>query len=329
MARERIVVVQAGRLGDMILTTPLLMKLKAIRPEAQLTVLSSPLNSVIARHCPAVDEVAEYSKNPLKDYKLLFSHLKNADIWIDAKPEYSRTSAYLKSIFKPLKSAGYRKENLDFDFDLTYHRRGDHYTDIFLTAVKFYSEDYSDDDRIPFLEIPGIVKPVRNADSLLKVIVNISAGKQCRKLPLETVKELIKLLKSEANAETALICGHEDRQSALEIADATGSQYYPTETIIDAATLIKEADAVVTPDTSIVHLCSALGKPVAAIYPNVEWNLRRFSPLSNCSEVIVSDDPDSIEKVKPQEIVEVFMRLADCAFGGNAESRTRVRKEDH
>ena len=37
--------------------------------------------------------------------------------------------------------------------------------------------------------------------------------------------------------------------------------------ILDSASLIKYADYVITPDTSIIHIASAYNKPIIAVYP--------------------------------------------------------------
>jgi len=56
-AAERILVVQTGFLGDVVLTTPLLAALRRRVPAAQLTILVTPAAApLVARH-PALDEV--------------------------------------------------------------------------------------------------------------------------------------------------------------------------------------------------------------------------------------------------------------------------------
>lgn len=330
MLRERIVVVQIGKIGDMILTTPLLRKLKKVRPQSDLVVLSSPKNSIIAKHCPSVDKVLEFTKNPLNDLKLFRSELHHADIWIDPKPEYSSTSGQLLKFMKPVESVGYSTDKLQFGFNMTERKSGEHYTDICLAALSYFSAGYEPLDRLPHLEISGNYSNTWKKDGTdTRVLVNISAGKPGRKLPLETWQKLIGEITSVYKVEVVLISDICDASEALRIADLTRSSYKSTKTIIEAARCVKESDITISPDTSIVHLCSAFNKPVLALYPNVEWNLNRFAPLSEHFEVLISEEDDSLEKIKPLEIVEAFGRLYSCCFSGNAESRTRVRKEDH
>lgn len=76
----------------MILTTPLFSGIRRIFPEARLTVLSGKINKDIPLNHKSVDEVLIYKKNIFENISLLFSSLKNPDLWIDTKDNYSRTS---------------------------------------------------------------------------------------------------------------------------------------------------------------------------------------------------------------------------------------------
>ena len=57
MTRERILVVQTAFLGDVVLTTPLLAALRHHRPDAAITVVTTPAGAPVLAHHPAVDRV--------------------------------------------------------------------------------------------------------------------------------------------------------------------------------------------------------------------------------------------------------------------------------
>ncbi len=111
---DSITVVQIGKLGDMILTTPLLRKLRSTFPHSTLQVLASEHNSVIADACGLADHVFIYHKHPVKDLKLLYSGLRKSDLWIDAKMEPSDTSALFQRLFSPRSSLGYTNPKASF-----------------------------------------------------------------------------------------------------------------------------------------------------------------------------------------------------------------------
>ncbi|MEZ4692287.1 MAG: glycosyltransferase family 9 protein [Ignavibacteria bacterium] len=52
---------------------------------------------------------------------------------------------------------------------------------------------------------------------------------------------------------------------------------------------MRNSNIVISPDTSIIHICSAYNMPVIGIYPDAKWNLEKFYPLSDKKEVVVSE----------------------------------------
>lgn len=312
---DTITVIQTGKIGDMILTTPLLRKLKEFFPLCRLQVLGSPQNDIIAKHCGFADAVHSYSKNPLKDINLMFSGITKSSLWIDPKPEFSTTSSILRKLFRPDYSIGYNSHNDNFDRDLREFRKGDHFADICLAAIPALGFSYDQSDRIPQLNIPS-----KTIDSIRKrmgprfatnVLLNISAGKEGRKLRPETWIDVLEMADDVLIAGKYIISHPDDSGQAHMISKKSGATYIATESILEAAAAVSLCSYVITPDTSIVHLCSAFNKPVVAVYPNVEWNLRRFYPLGNDFEIVISDSESSVENIKPHDIGSAFMRLVN------------------
>ncbi len=332
-AARNIAVIQIGKIGDMILMTPLFRKLKSIFPDSHLSVLASPANSLIASNDANVDSVFQYTKNPAADIKLLLSDLRKNDIWIDTKPENSDTSRLLLKLLTPRFSLGYNNGKNTFDVDLSVFQSGKHAVDINLSPVRYFGKSITAEDRLPEISLDGELNETElklaHDKSGSKVVVNISAGKSGRQLDTEIWSKAIKEISNRAKLSIYTISHPDDEKLAEKISANTGSGNIHTKDILETAAIINIADYVITPDTSIVHICSAFNKPVTALYPAVEWNYERFAPLSDNFESIISESPDSIKSIKPHEIADAFMRLYDNVSSGNAESRTRVRKEDH
>lgn len=59
----RILVVQTAFLGDIILTTPLLLALKTAYPESHLALLTTPVGKSALQGLPELDEIISYDKN--------------------------------------------------------------------------------------------------------------------------------------------------------------------------------------------------------------------------------------------------------------------------
>lgn len=311
-----IVVCQTGKIGDILLTTPLFNQLRKIRPDSRLLVLCSPAGREVISGNPHIDEVKVYTKRILSDLSLIFSGLRSAGYWIDVKREFSRTSALFEQIFTPHTSLGYNSGSRNnYDVDLTQYVKGEHATDISLAPVGFFAPDFTAVSNRPEIFVPDLMlteagKKMRSREKP-GVLFNISAGKEGRKLKEQTWVDAIREVNAASEFRPFLISAPSDAELARRISAEANAERLQTDTIHEAAALVKEAAAVITPDTSIVHMCSAFNTPVVAVYPDVDWNLRRFCPMSDLQEVIVSDSEFTVETVKPQIITEAFLRLAE------------------
>lgn len=207
---ERITVVQIGKLGDMILTTPLFRKLKSIFPGAELSVLASPGSAIIAENDQNIDKVFHYTKKPLKDLKLMLTTLMKTAVWIDTKPELSDTSKYLLKIFQPSISIGYNHENNRFDIDLTQYESGEHAVDINIAPVRYFGSIISEEDRRPAIsvdaEIERVIVERLGKKNLARLTINVSAGKIGRQIETEVWINVVNLIREKMDTTVQTIC---------------------------------------------------------------------------------------------------------------------------
>lgn len=333
---KKILVVQIGKIGDMILTTPLFSGLKILFPDSILKVLASEINKDIPLNHSSVDEVIIYNKNILKNLLLLKSSIHNIDLWIDPKDNYSRTSELLLKIFNPKKSLGFNITKNIFDVSLSEYQAGKHAVDINLSAFNCLNISGKKFTLKPSFNIPLEIQEKFSPDfqesNNLKLLINISAGNDSRYLVKEVLLEVINKINAFGLTYFTLTGLNKDKEIInylLENFRGRNIKYIETKNILEISEVIKLNDIVITPDTSVVHICSAFDKPVLALYPDVKWNLEKFTPLSEYCEVLISKDKNSLKDISADEIVNGFLQLKGKLNSGNAESRTRVRKEDH
>ena len=112
---------------------------------------------------------------------------------------------------------------------------------------------------------------------------------------IETLEEIINYLKDKNIA--IILVYFEDKYKELEFFEKKYSNVYIPENIdniLDTTLLIKKSDYVVSPDTSIVHIASALNKKIITVYPpkggkygvdHLVW-----APKSEYSKVIFCKD---------------------------------------
>jgi ADP-heptose:LPS heptosyltransferase len=116
---KRILIVQVGKIGDMILTTPLFSELKNIFPECEIYVLTSRVNNEIALRDKNISGTIVYKKSFFPVSKLILTLRKlKFDYWIDTKDEYSSTSKTLLKFGKYSESLGFNTRENIFNISL-------------------------------------------------------------------------------------------------------------------------------------------------------------------------------------------------------------------
>lgn len=118
-----------------------------------------------------------------------------------------------------------------------------------------------------------------------KAVVNIFAGHQDRSLSQEQLSALIARLQAEYPRVNVILLDH---RNEIRIPLAEKVSVNPFKTLHHAMALIAEADLVISPDTSIVHMAAAWKKPLVAVYKDVQMNNRLWAPgYDNARQIIV------------------------------------------
>lgn len=313
--KKKILVVQVGKIGDMILTTPLFSGLKKVFPQSEIYVLTSKVNNEIAERDANVSGTIIYKKNFLPVLRLI-SKLKKMkfDYWIDTKDEFSSTSKTLLKFGRYDKSLGFNtKENL-FDVPLKEFINGSHTVDINMSPVVYFDRETEIKKFKPSINIPEVIRKkyenIFGGTERKRILINLSAGAENRYWKTENWLELMHSI--DTGNDIYMISDTKDRHLAERIEKNYKSGnllYLQASNIFEVAEILRQCDAVVTPDTSIVHLASCFNKPITAMFHNVEWVIKRYAPLSDKNRVIISKDKDSISDVKVSDVVSALKEI--------------------
>ena len=306
---KKILVVQVGKIGDMILTTPLFSGLKKIFPSSEIYVLTSKVNNQIALRDKNVSGTIIYKKNFFSVLKLIFSLKKlKFDYWIDTKDEYSSTSRTLLKFGKFDKSLGFNTKESHFDISLMDYVKGTHTVNINLSPVVCFDKNIDVKEFKPEINIPdevkGKYKNIFGNSGRKKILINLSAGAENRYWKPEKWLELMHSI--DTVNYIYMISDFKDRHLAEKIEKNYKSgnlKYLLASSIFEVAEIVRDCDVIVTPDTSIVHLASCFNKPIVAMFHNVEWVIKRYAPLSDVHKVILSKEKNSISDINVSDVV--------------------------
>ncbi|MCX6158989.1 MAG: glycosyltransferase family 9 protein [Ignavibacteriae bacterium] len=310
--KTKILVVQIGKIGDMILTTPLFCELKRLYPDSEISVLASTKNSAITKKLSTVDLTIEYNKKLFSTLKLIASfRRKSFDLWVDTKDEYSSTSKLLKSLCGPKKSLGFNFDKNVFDVDLKNFVVGEHRVDINLSPINYLSNEKKLRSVKPNVDIPA--QDTLNVSKRLekvagkKILLNLSAGINTRDWATQKWIEVSDAIDSGCNV---ILTGQEKDYESINliISKSVRDKIYFIETnsIFELAELIKQCDLIVTPDTSAVHLASCFNTPIVSFFHNVDWVHRKFAPLSEKQIIIVSKEENSFSSITVSEVINAI-----------------------
>ncbi len=308
----KILVVQIGKIGDMILTTPLFAELKRLYPDSEISVLASTKNSAITKKLSTVDFTLEYDKKFYSTLKLITTfRRKSFDLWIDTKDEYSSTSKLLKSLCSPKKSLGFNFEKQVFDVDLKSYVVGEHRVDINLSPVNYLSNKKKHRSVKPNVDIPSqdslnVIKCLAKVSGK-KILLNLSAGINTRDWAAEKWIEVSDAIDSGCNV---ILTGQEKDYESINLIIGKSKRekiyFIETNTIFELAELIKQCDLIVTPDTSAVHLASCFNTPIVCFFHNVDWVHRKFAPLSEKQIITVSKEENSFNSITVSEVINAI-----------------------
>jgi ADP-heptose:LPS heptosyltransferase len=77
--------------------------------------------------------------------------------------------------------------------------------------------------------------------------------------------------------------------------------------------LCDRASVVISPDTSLIHIASALDKPVVGIYQNDGVKSIEWAPLCSHFDVVISPDPKTIHGFSADEVVQKVVAVRQQA----------------
>lgn len=272
---SRILVIRLSSLGDIILSFPLLSKLKRKYPDSEITFLSKDEYAELLDLNPLIDTVMKLnSVNSKNDF----------DIVIDLQNNF-RSRRFLKNFSG--KIFRYKKDNLE-KFLLVNFK-----VDLFKEVVPVY-EKY-------IRSLDGMISDFSFESSMLDyrkervfeneyTIIAPCSRHFTKTYPKEKFIEFIK-----ANSNKTFVLVGSESQIDISICNFISSEcdnvlnYCGKANFGELCNLIFNSERVITNDSSILHLSEAIGKPVTALFGSTVKQFGFFPQLEN-SVVIENKD---------------------------------------
>mgnify|MGYP000958842038 FL=1 len=317
-----------GKIGDMVVNSLMFREIKKVYPNIKIGVVARGAAIDIIKDNPNVDKIYEYHKDrkKIKDlalkikeekYDLLidFSEMlrvnqmmlinlcgarfniglnrkewKLFDLSIESDKDFKWTEHITNRYLAYLIKLGLKKENIDISYD------------IYLKDEKKYEFFFNE------------IKENK------KLILNPYGASKHKSFTIETLENIITCLKDKDIAIILVYFG--DKYKELEFLEKKYNNIYmpqKIESILDTAILIKKSDYVISPDTSIVHIASALNKKMITVYPpnggkygvdHLVWAPKsEYSRVIFCKDKTGTYDEIDINTFNFDEIKEEILKL--------------------
>jgi len=294
--------------------------LKSNYPQIDIYLLTLKPNQGVLEFNPMLKKVLYSNNNLTLFWNLLKLKFSNFDLLLDFNDDESTTSSlifrFLRAKFKA--AYNFKKYRNIIDIKINPLRKNESHI---IERMKDFLLQIGipiDDHKVkPFFYLnPNIhaeIKKEKGDDEKI-VAVNLSAGAKIRYWEKEKWVELLKLiLKEYPSFKLLLLSTTKDESIRKEIHSILIQTRYPVIkdlTIQQFASYIKIADILITPDTSAVHIASALGIPTIAMYPKYDSNFVSWQPYKIPYRSIKSVT-DSIKQISIIEVFEAFQNLVN------------------
>lgn len=313
----KILIVQTGRIGDTILTTPMFRAISEAMPEAHIHALVSRHGIPIVKNNPRLKKIFVYRKDPVS-LLVLSARLRfeRYDWWIDPKDHYSREGSFLVRLGGAKNSVGFNKAGTQrFTCGIPSQQElfALHGVERNMASLAFLGirnvrnltpELFVDPER---QQKPAFHHP---SPETKRILFNISAGDESRYWPVEKWIESARYCLSRGYQVLVVSHPRDNGNAGALRTGAPGITLFNSPVIDDVIAMMPHVHLVVTPDTSIVHIASAFNIPQVAFFPDVEWNYRKFRPLSQRSIVLRPGTGETIQTISSEEVNQAIDLLA-------------------
>ena len=265
-----------GKIGDMVVNSLMFREIKKVYPNIKIGVVARGAAIDIIKDNPNVDKIYEYHKDrkKIKDLALIIEEEKY-DLLIDFSEMLRVNQMMLINLCRARFNIGLdRKEWKLFDlsiesgkdFKWTEHITNRYLAYLVRLGLKRENIDISYD--IYLKEEKKYKDFFNKIKESKKLILNPYGASKHKSFSVETLEKIINYLQDKDIAIILVYFG--DKYKELEFLEKKYSNIYIPKNIVsilDTTLLISASNYVVSPDTSIVHIASALNKKILTVYP--------------------------------------------------------------
>ncbi len=318
----KLLFLRPGKLGDMIVITPLFRAVKTAFPDSYIAIACSPYNEIVIRYNPFLDHIRVVNFHSfLHVIKLILWIRKQHFDWIiDCTPGESKTSTLISKLVrsKSSRTAGMHKGYVTGFFDRVTDNKDMHLIDRYKLLLEDvlncrFSGSFHPDLFFADQHRARAEKLLECVADKSKIGINLSAGAPERQWTRENYHEYLKLL-SEKYENHALVLFSVGKQ--LKWAEEFAQEFknaicLPETDLLTITALIKCMSVFFTPDTSLMHIASGFTIPTVGIYCVGGENFIRWKSYKCMSRELVAVKSMDVNEITPLEAFRATVDLLE------------------
>lgn len=323
-------IVANSGIGDAVMATPLVQQVKQLRPKMRLIVIASTATQYIFKDNAFIDELLIYRHNDSKTFMgLLFQIFrKNIDVFLVAQPAniikcaliavFSRAKLRLKHE-KDYGSEQYR------NFDFVYHRllpdnMQRHRVELNLDLLRNLGEMVESNSVYPYFtvcqskesKIQNLLRQYNITEDQRVIAMHPGSGRKNKqwapnnfaKLARQLIDWRCRIVLVGGKEETALCENIKNDISSLKAINFAGAL-----SLEETAALIKESEILISNDSGIMHLATAVNIPVIALFGHTEPS--HIGPYSNHHMTKVIKKSNNVSDIEVKDVIHVIEEMME------------------
>lgn len=296
---KRILIIRTDRLGDVILSTPVIKNLRAAYPKAHIAFMCRPYTKPVLEGNPYLDEVIVYDK-----------YGKHKSIW--ASVQFSLYLRKKKFDWAIILHPTNRAHFIAFLAGIPYRVGWDRKMSYFLTKKiphtkqegkkheLEYTLDILNQIGVPVFDFntyfPVNEYAIKKVEELFKklglgegekiIVIHPSASCPSKRWPEEYFSQLIKLISDKGNLKIIIVTSENEKKFGQKIVDENEViDLRGKLNIAELGALLRKSSLFISNDSGPVHIAAALEIPVISIFGRCDPGLspRRWRPLGKKS----------------------------------------------
>ncbi|MBC8145437.1 MAG: glycosyltransferase family 9 protein, partial [bacterium] len=331
---RRVLLLRYDAIGDMITTLPTIRTLKRLNPDIEVDVMASPKNRRVVENDPNVTRILELRNRPDQFVSdILKARRVGYDVvicCIFGKATKIGIIANWIGGTRAIKTTIWRGEKYGRFFNLqskSAQLEPSMWDKMLRLIPETFRYELQPGDEQPYIAVDAASREdarrslveIGFGDSSF-IAINITSVNERNRWPSASFRKLIEaILAYDHDIRIVLLWMGNDRTIAEQLANNVPSSdrgrialYPATRNVMEIVAVVEQSEAVFSLDTGVVHMASATGRPVMALYVAGSRAITEWRPYGVPYRAIESDaDKAFVATIPPERVIPVFLGLLD------------------